>query len=158
MSSIHSLSSLTKWWPICGTAPFPTQLQAQNSFRSSVSITCLANLRTCWYYILLLKTIYLTNKWHLNVSSWRSSTQVQDTSASIGEAQAEDSDTSSDEYTPGQFVIIKYEGKPYVGQIVTINKEGLEINCMNQIGKKWFFSGQRGETAFSMKRRKLSAA
>ena len=58
-----------------------------------------------------------------------------DTSASIGEAQAEDSDTSSDEYTQGQFVIIKYEGKPYVGQIVTINKEGLEINCMNQLGK-----------------------
>ena len=83
---------------------------------------------------------------------------MQDTSASIGEAQAEDSDTSSDEYTPGQFVIIKYEGKPYVGQIVTINKEGLEINCMNQIGKKMVLSGQRGETAFSMKRRKLSAA
>ena len=58
-----------------------------------------------------------------------------DTSASIGEAQAEDTDTSSDDYTQGQFVIIKYEGKPYVGQIVAINKEGLEINCMNQIGK-----------------------
>ena len=58
-----------------------------------------------------------------------------DSRASIGEAQAEDTDASSDDYTQGQCVIVKYEGKPYVGQIVVINKEGLEINCMNQIGK-----------------------
>ena len=50
------------------------------------------------------------------------STQVLDTSASIGEAHAEDSDTSSDEHTQGQFGIIKYEEKSHVGQIVTIYK------------------------------------
>ena len=58
-------------------------------------------------------------------------------SASIGKAQAENTDTTSDEeYTEGQFVLIKYEGKPYVGQIVDISMEGLQVNCMKQLGDK----------------------
>ena len=57
-------------------------------------------------------------------------------SASIGEAQAEDTDTSSEGYTAGQFVLIKYEGKLYVGQIVDISMEGLQVNCMKQHGDK----------------------
>jgi len=58
-------------------------------------------------------------------------------SVSIGEVQAEDSDTISNEgYMEGQFVLIKYEGKPYVGQIVAISMEGLQVNCMKQRGDK----------------------
>ncbi|XP_056121611.1 uncharacterized protein LOC130100257 [Rhinichthys klamathensis goyatoka] len=70
-----------------------------------------------------------------------SSTQVlfacAQSSASIGEAQAEDSDTISNEgYTEGQFVLIKYEGKPNVGQIVAISMEGLQVNCIIHRGDK----------------------
>ncbi|XP_026095669.1 uncharacterized protein LOC113067463 isoform X1 [Carassius auratus] len=39
-------------------------------------------------------------------------------------------------YTQGQFVLIKYEGKPYVRQIVAISMEGLQMNCMKQRGDK----------------------
>lgn len=43
-----------------------------------------------------------------------------------------DSFVKEDEYTVGKFVVVEYESKPYVGQIVEIDGEELKINCMVQ--------------------------
>lgn len=40
----------------------------------------------------------------------------------------------------GQFIIVKYDDKPYIGQIMGIHGAGeLQVNCMQQLGKKKAF-------------------
>ncbi|TMS09936.1 FYVE and coiled-coil domain-containing protein 1 [Larimichthys crocea] len=46
--------------------------------------------------------------------------------------EVEDSLEEDDKYTEGKFVIVQYDGKPYVGQIMVVNGEGIQINCMTQ--------------------------
>ena len=36
----------------------------------------------------------------------------------------------------GQFVIVKYDAKPYVVQIMGISGKQLQVNCMKQVGNK----------------------
>lgn len=60
----------------------------------------------------------------------------QSSKSSQPEAHASDDD-DDEEYTEGQFVIVKYEEKPYVGQIVEIlSKNELKVNCMEQKGSQ----------------------
>lgn len=77
-----------------------------------------------------------------------SETCAQSSYSSPGEPQAQSEDPSSvqadlqtssdeEELTDGQFVIVKYDGKPYVGQIKGVNDEvGMQVNCMKQRGNK----------------------
>ncbi|XP_010783826.1 uncharacterized protein isoform X2 [Notothenia coriiceps] len=44
-----------------------------------------------------------------------------------------------EEYTVGKFVIVKYENKPFVGQITQINEEHFAVNCMEQVSNKNIF-------------------
>ena len=39
----------------------------------------------------------------------------------------------------GQFIIVKYDDKKYVGQIWNIHEDGIQVNCMAQHGQKNVF-------------------
>lgn len=62
--------------------------------------------------------------------------KTQPESPSSGEEEEEELD---DEYTVGKFVIVRYDKKPFVGQITQLNAEHIEVNCMEQIGGKNIF-------------------
>lgn len=51
------------------------------------------------------------------------------------EAECTDSDDDTS-YTVGKFVIVNYDDRPYVGQIMKICHNEAEINCMKQVGDK----------------------
>lgn len=48
----------------------------------------------------------------------------------------DDSFEKEDKYTEGKFVIVEYDGKPYVGQITVVHRHEIQIKCMIQKGGK----------------------
>lgn len=62
--------------------------------------------------------------------------EVQATQPESGVEEEEERD---DEYTVGKFVIVRYDQKPFVGQITNLNEELIEVNCMVQTSGKNIF-------------------
>ncbi len=48
------------------------------------------------------------------------------------ETESNDSFEEEDRCTQGKFVIVEYDGRPYVGQIMEVHGDELKINCMKQ--------------------------
>ena len=48
----------------------------------------------------------------------------------------EDIESDQDVLEVGKFIIVKYDEKQYVGQVLNIQGEEIQVNCMVQHGKK----------------------
>ena len=48
----------------------------------------------------------------------------------------EDIESDQDVLEVGKFIIVKYDEKQYVGQVLNIQGEEIQVNCMVQYGKK----------------------
>ena len=49
------------------------------------------------------------------------------------QASAQDDDLN------GKFILVKYEGRPFVGQVLQVIGDEIEVNCMQQLGRKNVF-------------------
>lgn len=58
--------------------------------------------------------------------------QIGDNAATLRQLESDDSCEEEDKCTEGKFVIIQYDGKPYVGQIMVIHGDEIQVNCMTQ--------------------------
>lgn len=64
--------------------------------------------------------------------------QPKEEATNPSEVEFTDSDDGTS-YTVGKFVIVKYDDRPYVGQIIKMCNKEAEINCMKQVGDKNVF-------------------
>ncbi|XP_044221512.1 uncharacterized protein LOC122992036 [Thunnus albacares] len=65
--------------------------------------------------------------------------EVQATQPENPNSGEEAEEELDDKYTVGKFVIVRYDQKPFVGQITQLNAEHIEVNCMVQICGKNIF-------------------
>lgn len=60
----------------------------------------------------------------------------RDNAATQHQLELYDAFEEEDKCTEGKFVIVQYEGKPYVDQITVIHGDEIQINRMIQKGEK----------------------
>ena len=48
--------------------------------------------------------------------------------------------SAQDDDLNGKFILVKYEGQPFVGQVLQVIGDEIEVSCMQQLGRKNVFT------------------
>lgn len=47
---------------------------------------------------------------------------------------------ANDNYLNGKFILVKYKDQPFVGQVLQVINDEIEVSCMQQLGGKNLFT------------------